>query len=182
MSETAGRPSRIAASSAFRRGRSVLDHLRQMSLGRLLDQTHLAFDRRAMAYLRVAGYPMVTAAHGHLFRTMRFEGARVTEMARQANVSKQAMSKLVASFVELGFLEWRDDPEDGRSRIVGITAAGRRLLATAVEALKRTEADYVALLGAADLESLRALLARMRDAGRALPAVPTASTRRRRRA
>ena len=86
----------------------------------------------------------------------------------QANVSKQAMSKLVASFVELGFLEWLDHPDDGRSRIVGITAAGRRLLATAVEALRRTEADYAALVGAEDLERLRALLARMRDAGRAL--------------
>ena len=95
-----------------------LEHLRGTNLGRLLDQVHLLFDRRALGYLREAGYTMIKAADTHVLRTMRMEGARITDMAEQAGISKQAMSKLVAQFAEYGFVEWEADPDDGRSRIV----------------------------------------------------------------
>jgi len=158
-----------------------LDRIRQSNMGRLLDQVHILFDKRAMDYLHQKGYPMVTAAHGHLFRTMRFEGARITDMARQANISKQAMSKLVMAFVDYGFLQWDYDPRDRRNRLVTVTDDGRKLLADSVVALKQAEEDLAAALGADDLEYLRTLLVRA-NASDALHASSPSPTYRRRRA
>lgn len=142
-----------------------LEHLRGTNLGRLFDEVHLMFDRRALGYLRAAGYPMIKAADTHVLRTMRLEGARITDMAEQAGISKQAMSKLVAAFVDHGFVEWRADPDDGRSRIVRATEAGRILLAHGVEALRRAEEDMARLIGRERIETLRELLLAMREAG-----------------
>lgn len=141
-----------------------LDRIRRTNMGRLLDQAHILFDKRALEYLHQKGYPMVTAAHGHLFRTVSFEGARVTDMARQANLSKQAMSKLVMAFVEHGFLQWGYDPEDRRNRLVTVTDAGRKLMADCVVALRQAEADWAAVLGVGDMEQLRAILMQVQAA------------------
>ncbi len=143
---------------------SELEHLRDTNLGRLFDEVHLLFDRHALQYLRDAGYPMIKAADAHVLRTMRMEGARITDMAEQAGISKQAMSKLVAAFAERGFVEWEDDPDDGRSRIVRATEAGRTLLAHGVRALRRAEDDITALIGGENTEMLRSLLLSVRAA------------------
>lgn len=139
-----------------------LEHLRGTNLGRLFDEVGLLFDHRARGYLREAGYPMINAADSHVLRTMRMEGARITDMAEQAGISKQAMSKLVANFAELGFVEWEPDPQDGRSRIVRATEAGRNLLAHGVRALRRAEEDIEAMIGAEGTETLRSLLLEIR--------------------
>ncbi len=141
-----------------------LEHLRGTNLGRLLDQVHLLFDRRALGYLREAGYTMIKAADTHVLRTMRMEGARITDMAEQAGISKQAMSKLVAQFAEYGFVEWEADPDDGRSRIVRATEAGRTLLAHGVRALRRAEEDIEAIVGPEATKTLRGVLLDIRSA------------------
>lgn len=135
-----------------------LEILRQSNIGRLLDEVHVGFDQLALSYLKQRGYPMLSASHTHVLRTMRLEGARVTDMAEQAGISKQAMSKLVAAFEQHGFVEWRTNPNDGRSRMVYATPAGRQLLAHGVAALQRAEDEYFGELTADERETLRNLL------------------------
>lgn len=157
-----------------------LEHFRQRNLGRLLDEVHMAFDRRALQYLRDSGYPMLNAAHTHVLRTMRFEGATITDMAVRAGISKQAMSKLVASFEEHGFVCFVADPDDARSRIVTVTEAGGVLLAMGIRALKRAEADIGAVIGDDRLDTLVEVLSLARDAGIDTSIGQGASHRRRR--
>lgn len=136
-----------------------LEQLRQSNLGRLLDEVHVGFDRLALGYLRDAGYPNTKSAHTHVLRTMRIEGDSITHMAQKAGISKQAMSKLVASFEAEGLLEWRGIENSGM-KLVHATERGRHMLAVGLQALRQAELDYFEALSEAEREKLRDLLKR----------------------
>lgn len=159
---------------------SELEYLRQTNLGRLIDDLHFFFERQALGYLRKDNYPMIKSADVHVMRTMRLEGSRVTDMALQAGISKQAMSKLVQGFVEHGFLAWSDDPKDRRNRIVSVTAAGRDLLSSGLRALRAAENDLAEIIGDKEIERFRELLIRIKQARNIRPPVQNALDRRRR--
>ena len=131
-----------------------LEELRRTNFGRLLDALHIGFDQLALEHLRAAGYPYVRAAHTHVLRTMRASGSTLTDMADRAGISKQAMSKLVSEFEQMGFVEWRDGPP----RQVHSTPAGQTLLKYGVQALAAAEEVYFSALDAGERETLRALL------------------------
>ncbi len=166
---------RIDASSE-----TELEFLRQTNLGRLIDDLHFFFESQALAYLREQNYPMIKSADAHVMRTMRLEGSRVTDMARQAGISKQAMSKLVTGFIEHGFLSWSDDPKDKRNRIVSATKAGRILLSNGLNALRRAEKDIVEIIGDEETERFRALLLRIKQTRNIRPPPQNSLDRRRR--
>lgn len=157
---------------------NLMQRLRRTNLGRLLDEVHMGFDRMALAYLHEAGYPLMTSAHTHVLRTMRMEGASVTQMAEQAGISKQAMSKLVAFFEKEGFLE-RRPVEGGVAQLVHATEKGRILLVVGLKALNRAENDYFGALSEMERETLRSLLLRAAVSAGA-PANPLTHWRRRR--
>ncbi|MCC5968653.1 MAG: winged helix-turn-helix transcriptional regulator [Pararhodobacter sp.] len=137
-----------------------LSRLRHENLGRLLDFVHVAFDRLALEYLHRAGYPYIRAAHTHMLRTMRASGASLTDMAEEAGISKQAMSKLAAEFERMGFIEWRDGPP----RTIHTTAAGQTLLKYGVLALREAEDHYFSEISGEEREILRKLLLRVSEA------------------
>jgi len=136
-----------------------LARLRHENLGRLLDFVHVAFDRLALECLHRAGYPYIRAAHTHVLRTMRASGASLTDMAEEAGISKQAMSKLVAEFEGMGFIEWREGPP----RNIHTTAAGQTLLKYGVLALREAEEHYFCEISDEERETLRKLLLRASD-------------------
>ncbi len=138
------------------------DHLRRTNLGRLIEDLHFYFDSQALRYLHESGFPLIKSADAHVMRTMHLEGSRVTDMARQAGISKQAMSKLVLAFIDKGYLNWADDPNDKRNRIVYVTAAGRELLACGITALQRAEQDISDVIGDTDLEKFRQVLLKIK--------------------
>lgn len=148
-----------AAPSSHELDEAHLEESRRSNLGRLLDEVHVGFDRLAMAYLHEAGYPDMSAAHSHVLRTMRTEGDTITHMAEVAGISKQAMSKLVSAFEKHGYVEWRPI-EGGVAKQVHTTQKGRQLLATGIEALRRAEVEYFAMLDEEERETLRELLLR----------------------
>jgi DNA-binding MarR family transcriptional regulator len=59
-----------------------------------------------------------------LTRNLDVEGTRLTELARRASMSKQAMGELVDQCAELGLVERMADPKDGRARIIRFTPDG----------------------------------------------------------
>ena len=156
------------------------ERLRQTNIGRLVEDFHLYFDMQALKYLRESGFPMIKSADAHVMRTMRFEGTRVTDMARQAGISKQAMSILVTAFIAHGFLTWAGDPKDKRNRIVSVTPAGRKLLTCGIAALKRAEDEITEIIGAQELERFRQVLIDIKLAKNLRPFKTQPQDRRRR--
>jgi DNA-binding MarR family transcriptional regulator len=64
---------------------------------------------------------------------------RVTDLARLTRASQPGMTQLVGRMEKSGLVQRVPDPNDGRGVLVGVTGAGRDLLA-------RTYANYAATL------------------------------------
>ncbi len=143
-----------------------LQELREHHVGRLLLLAHRAFSARAAALLQERGYPEVALRHIDLLPHIDVGGTRSTELAGRVGMSKQGMGKLVAELEGLGLVERVPDPADGRAMLVRFTDAGMQLLSVAVEVVQALEEEYRAVLGDADLHTLKTSLARIVERGR----------------
>lgn len=85
-----------------------------------------AVELELLAGLAAAGYDELRPGHMLVFRHLDPSGMRVSELARDARVTRQAVAQVVAELEGLGLLEQHPDPADGRAKIVGYTARGRR--------------------------------------------------------
>jgi len=146
------------------RAMDPLDTRRTRILGRLATRVSRALQADTVAFLRERGFP-VTLAHNQVLIPLDQQGTRISELARRAAISAQAMGKLVDELAALGLVERQIDPTDRRARIVRFTEAGRVLLDTALERLEAQHARIAAILGerrfeafARDLELLAAEL------------------------
>jgi DNA-binding MarR family transcriptional regulator len=103
-----------------------------------------------------AGHADIRPVHAAVFRTIG-EGSRVADMARSIQMTKQAMSELVAYLEERGYVERVPDPTDGRARIVKISAKGEesgKVVEQAFAAYERSWAKHLGRDGVADLRRL----------------------------
>ncbi len=101
-----------------------------MDLGRLLLEAHRSLGAELSAALAERGYPDVRPGHSAvLLHIDRRSGTRLTELARRARVTKQGMMLVVDELEQRGYVRRVADPEDGRAKIVRLTARGRRLAA-----------------------------------------------------
>jgi DNA-binding MarR family transcriptional regulator len=80
-----------------------------------------------LVMVRRAGFHEVTDAHFAPFRGLGPENRRPTEIAAAASLSKQAMNGLLGQLEQWGYLERVAAPDDGRARVVRLTARGRAL-------------------------------------------------------
>jgi len=131
---------------------------RRRHLGRALARAFWLIEEQLDAGIR-ARFPDYRASDGQVFRCLPVDkGARIVELAERAKMTKQGMSKLVASLDERGYVERVPDPEDGRAQIIQFTPRGRAALAAASEAIAEIEARWAEVIGQDELEVLRETL------------------------
>lgn len=140
------------------RGAGVPEPQRPPNLGILLHRLFLILVDRLDEGLRQAGYTDIRPAHGNVFRFLREEGSRITELAERARLTKQTMGYLVDYLEERGYVERRPDPKDGRAKIVHLTDKGRESVHVAQQIIDRAEAQWAERLGEDRMEQLRGLL------------------------
>src|SRR4051812_36202371 len=70
-----------------------------------------------------AGYPQ-KPSHSAVFAQIKAEGSRLTELARGANMTPQAMGEIVDELEELGYVVRRPDPTDRRAKLIVLTPLG----------------------------------------------------------
>ncbi|AMW05603.1 MarR family winged helix-turn-helix transcriptional regulator [Gemmatimonas phototrophica] len=111
--------------------------------------------------------------------------ARVTDLARQADVSKQAVGQALSGCEARGWVAYSPDPSDGRATLVSLTSAGYEAVAHGRAVLARIEAMIADALGAervtalgADLQQVSAILAT--HSALAFVSPPTGRARRQR--
>ena len=147
------------------------DRWRQTHLGRLLGHAMRRFDARVLqlmarsaeaplALSNLAARGQVSAAHIHITRHLALQGSRLTELAEQAGMSKQAMGKLVDQCEAWGLVTREADGGDARAKRVRFTSAGLAWLkafelavAQAEAELKQAVGDEVAAVIALGLEA-----------------------------
>ena len=111
-----------------------------------------------------AGFPQ-KPSHSAVFAQIRPEGSRLTELARGANMTPQAMGELVDELEELGYLERRPDPTDRRAKLILLTDRGRACVAAGVATIQGIEERIEAILGARGHAELRRLLSKLLEEG-----------------
>lgn len=110
-----------------------------------------------------AGYADLSPSHFTVFQHMPPEGARLTELARAAQITKQSMGYLVDYLAQRGYVERAFDPEDGRARLIRLTGKGLEIERLARGAIARTEADWAEHLGASRMRELVEILEDLTD-------------------
>lgn len=104
-------------------------------------------------------------AHGSVMEQLDFEdGLRLTDLAKGAGMTPQAVGELVDQLEALGYVERRPDPTDRRAKRIHRTDRARRASEAAFETSHRIDHELSELLGADRLAALRDDLVRIVEA------------------
>jgi DNA-binding MarR family transcriptional regulator len=134
------------------------DRWRQMHLGRLLGHAMRRFDERVLhlmagnegvplALANLASRDQISAAHVHITRHLALGGSRLTDLARAAGMSKQAMGDLVDQCTAWGLVQREPDPLDARARRVVFTPVGLAWLQAFKDAVAQAETEFREAVG-----------------------------------
>ncbi|NUR29435.1 MAG: MarR family transcriptional regulator [Catenulispora sp.] len=134
-----------------------------LNLGLLCFIAFRALETRVFEALAEAGYEDLTVAQGRIAARIGPDGARITELAEAAQVTKQTAGFLVDQLEKSGYVRRVPDPADGRARLVRFTERGEGVIAVARRVEVEVEAEWTKHLGKRGAEQLRTQLTRLRE-------------------
>lgn len=135
----------------------------ELNLGLLLFIPYRSMENRVFEALAAAGYDDFTPAQGRIFQRISANGSRLTELAEQAQVTKQTAGFLVDQLERAGYVRREPDPTDARARLIQISERGRAATELASAVVAEVEAEWTAHLGAAETARLRKTLNSLRS-------------------
>lgn len=107
-----------------------------------------------------AGFPQ-KPKHSAVFAQIDPEGSRLTDLARRANITPQAMGELVDELQELGYLTREPDPTDRRAKLIVPTPRGRAAIEAGKQTIVGLETRITEILGEKGHETLREMLGKL---------------------
>jgi DNA-binding MarR family transcriptional regulator len=134
-----------------------------LNLGLLLFIPYRSMEARVFSALASAGFDDFTPSQARIFQRIRPGGSRLTDLAEQAQITKQSAGFLVDQLVKAGYVERVPDPTDARARLVRVAARGARAIPVAAAVVAEVEAQWTAHLGADRTILLRDILTDLRD-------------------
>jgi DNA-binding MarR family transcriptional regulator len=134
------------------------DAWRHINVGRLLNNAVSRFETRVFELLAQAGHSEARLPHLNLTRNLDVAGTGITELARRAGVSKQAIGELIVDCERRGLVKRIPDPADARAKIVRFTDQGLEWLASLRAALDQAEREMRHELGTLRVDGLKAAL------------------------
>jgi len=134
-----------------------------LNVGLLLYLPYRALEARVFATLAEAGYDDFTPAQARVFQRIAAGGSRLTDLAEQAQITKQSAGFLVDQLEKAGYVERIPDPTDARARLIRVAERGARAVPLAAAAVAEVEREWTAHLGRQDMRQLRQILTRLRE-------------------
>ena len=128
------------------------------NLSRLLREFSRDFERRIWQSLDARGYPDVRPSHSAVFANLGMGAVRVTELAERAQVTQQAMGKMLKELERMGYVTRDLDSEDKRAKEIKLTELGIQLAADSLEVVAEVRQYYAEKIGERELASLEASL------------------------
>lgn len=120
-------------------------------------------ETRVIEAMVALGYADFTLAQARVAARIGPEGTRLTELAEQAQVTKQTAGFLVDQLERAGYVERVPDPRDARAKLVRFSDKGREVIACARKVEAEIAAEWEAHLGPRRMKDLRETLALLRE-------------------
>jgi DNA-binding MarR family transcriptional regulator len=132
------------------------DH--EVPLPGLLEAAKLALLSEFERELAQSGYGDIRPTHGCVFRFVREQGMRLTNLSEMAGTTKQSCGEMVDDLVDLGYVERIPDPADRRAKLIRLTDKGAEAQRIGFGLFGDLEARWAERYGAGRMEALRDLL------------------------
>jgi DNA-binding MarR family transcriptional regulator len=133
-----------------------------VDLATLMFIAYRAMDDRVIRAMRAGGFD-VTVAQARIAQRIAEDGSRLTDLAEQAQVTKQTASVLVAALEREGVVQRIADPADGRARLIRFTQKGQAASKRAREVVMGIEQEWNDHLGPELAACLRQALIKLRE-------------------
>ncbi|MGE6539808.1 MarR family winged helix-turn-helix transcriptional regulator [Bacillus luti] len=127
-----------------------LTSLLSLSFSTLITELH---DR-----LSELGFEDIRPAHGFMFKRILPNGATGIELAEYLGVSKQAVSKMVDSLENSGYVTRQMHPTDKRGKIIVLTERGLSVMKAKEEIVAEIEQRWIENIGADRMHLLKEVL------------------------
>lgn len=124
------------------------------NLSRLLREFSRDFERRIWQGLAERGYPDIRPSHSAVFANLGMGAVRVTELAERAQVTQQAMGKMLKELERMGYVARDIDSGDKRAKEIRLTPRGVALAADSKAVIESVRGYYANLIGAQQLDDL----------------------------
>ncbi len=113
--------------------------------------------------LAEAGFDDFTPAQARVLQRVGPDGTRLTELAEQAQITKQTAGFLVDQLEKAGYVTREPDPSDRRARLVCLAEQARAAQPVAARVVAEVEAEWEAHLGKRRMAQLRQALTLLRE-------------------
>jgi DNA-binding MarR family transcriptional regulator len=124
---------------------------------------HRYVETRVMEALADGGYDDLTLAQGRLMARIGEDGTRLTDLAVQAQITKQSAGFLVDQLEKLGYVERRPDPTDARARLICLAPRARKAQRRARKEEQAIAREWRAHLSDSAYDQLAASLTKLRE-------------------
>ena len=120
-----------------------------------------AMTKRLHADLGAQGgfaHPELRGSHRRLLQMIPPGGIRITDLARRADMTKQALGEFMDWLEQAGFVASGRDPADGRVRLITRTEQGDAAAIEAQRAIEAVERSWRTEIGAARYDAMKQVL------------------------
>ena len=131
------------------------------SLALLLRDAYAAVDEEVMAALRAGGFREIQPGHRIVLHSLGEQGARPSDLATRAAVTRQAITKVVDDLERLGLVRREPDSTDGRGVIVRYTERGLAGLQLARRRMAELEQEFAKTVGQRRWSTVRGVLEKL---------------------
>lgn len=122
-----------------------------------------AAENRILEVVHRAGFTDLTLAQCRIAQRLSPQGIRLTDLAEQAQVTKQTAGALVDELERAGYVVRQPDPTDARARLVMLAERGAAVCRVAAAEVDAIEAEWREHLGAKAYRDLRRALVALRE-------------------
>jgi DNA-binding MarR family transcriptional regulator len=130
----------------------------QVTLPALMELASAAMYVDFRKHLDDTPYTDIRPTHGCVFRFVRGEGMRLTELASRAGLTKQSVGEIVDDLTRRGYIERFPDPTDKRAKLIRLTEKGLDAQRIGFASFEKLEAEWAETFGAERIAALRSLL------------------------
>jgi DNA-binding MarR family transcriptional regulator len=100
----------------------------------------------------------IRPSHGCIFRFVKDEGMRLTDLAELAGMTKQSVGEIVDDLVARGYVERIADPADRRAKLICLTDRGKEAQGHGFSLFAKVEAHWIERYGRDRIAQLRETL------------------------